>query len=196
MSELDHKKGWALKNWLFWNVVLEKILESPLSCKEIKPVNPKGNQSWIFIGRTDVETEAPILWSLDAKSHLIRKTPDAGKNWRQEEKGTTEDEMVPPSQWTPVWVSFGSWWRTRTPGMLQSMGSQSWTWLGDWTTANYIQNMPSTLNSEIHWNLCFLKVGICRRHHPYGRKWRTKEPLDEIESGEWRSWLKAQHSEN
>ena len=124
MSEFDHKKGWAPKNWCFWNVVLEKILESPLDCKEIKPVNPKINQSWIFIGRTDAVTEAPILWSPDATSHLIRKDPDAGKNWRQEEKGTTEDEMVPPTQWTPVWVSSRSWWRKRKPGMLQSMGLQ------------------------------------------------------------------------
>ena len=91
MWELDHKEGWALKNWCFWTVVLEKTLESPLNCKEIKPVHPKGNQSWIFIGRTDAE--APILWPPDAKSWLIRKEPDAGKDWRQE-KGTTEHEVV------------------------------------------------------------------------------------------------------
>ena len=96
MWELDHKESWALKNWCFSTVVLEKTLESPVDCKEIKPVNPKGNQSWIFIGRTDAEAEAeaPILWPPDAKSWLIKKDPDAGKNWRQEEKGTTEDEMV------------------------------------------------------------------------------------------------------
>ena len=92
MWELDYKESWALKNWRFWTVVLEKTLESPLDCKENKPVNPKGNQSWIFIGRTDAE--APILWPPDAKSQHIRKDPDAGKDWRQEEKGTTEDEMV------------------------------------------------------------------------------------------------------
>ena len=90
--ELDHKKGWVQKDWCFWTVVLEKTLESPLDCKEIKPVNPKGNQSWIFVGRTDAE--ATILWSPDAKSRLIRIDPDTGKDWRQEEKGTTEDEMV------------------------------------------------------------------------------------------------------
>ena len=89
---LDHKESWASKNWCFWTVVLEMTLESSLDCKEIKPVNPKGNQSWIFIGRTDAE--APILWPPDAKSWLTRKDPDVGKDWRQEEKGTTEDEMV------------------------------------------------------------------------------------------------------
>ena len=95
MWQLDHKEGWTLKN-CFWAVVLEKTLESALDCKEIKPVNPSGNQSWIFIGRTDaeVEAEAPILWPPDAKSWLIRKDPVAGKDWRQEEKGMTEDRMV------------------------------------------------------------------------------------------------------
>ena len=93
MWELDHKEGWAPKNWCFWSVVLEKTLESPLDCKEIKPVNPKGNQSWIFIGRTDTEAEAPILWPPDAKSWLTGTDPDAGKDWRQEEKGTTQVKM-------------------------------------------------------------------------------------------------------
>ena len=93
MWELDHEKCWMPKNWCFWTVVLE-TLESPLDCKEIKPVKPKGNQSWIFLGRTDAETETPILWTPDAKTWLIRKDPDAGTYWRQEEKGTTEDQMV------------------------------------------------------------------------------------------------------
>ena len=92
--ELDLKEGWALKNWCFQIVVLEKTLESPLGSKEIKPVNPKGNQSWISIGRTGAEAEAPILWPPDAKNWLIGKDPDAGKDWRQEEKGMTEDEMA------------------------------------------------------------------------------------------------------
>ena len=94
MWELDYKESWVPKNWCFWTVVLEKILESPLACREIKPVHPKGNQSWIFIGRTDAEAETPILWSPDVKNWLIRKDTYAGKDWRQEEKGTTEDEMV------------------------------------------------------------------------------------------------------
>ena len=92
--ELDHKESWALKNWRFSTVVLEKTLESPLDCKEIKPVNPKGNQFWIFIRGTDAEAETPILWPPDTKNWLTGKDPDAGKDWRQEEKGTTEDEMV------------------------------------------------------------------------------------------------------
>ena len=92
--ELDYKESWAPKDWCFWTVVLEKTLESPLDCKEIQPVNSKGNQSWIYIGTTDVEAEAPILWPPDAKSQFIRKDPNAGKNWRWEEKGMTEDEMV------------------------------------------------------------------------------------------------------
>ena len=95
MWDLDYKDGWALKNWCFWTVVLEKTLESSLNCKEIiKPVSPKGNQPWIFTGRTDVEAETPKLWSPDVKSQLIRKDPDAGKDWGQEEKQVTEDEMV------------------------------------------------------------------------------------------------------
>ena len=89
MWELDSKESWALKDWCFWSVVLEKTLESPLDCKEIKPVHPKGNQFWIFIGRTDAEAEAPILWPPDAKNWLVGKDPDPGKDWRREEKGTT-----------------------------------------------------------------------------------------------------------
>ena len=94
MWELDYKESWALKNWCFWIVVLEETLESPLDHKEIQPVRPKRNQSWIFIGRTDAEAETPILWPPDAKNWLIGKDPDAGKDWRQEEKGTTEDDML------------------------------------------------------------------------------------------------------
>ena len=93
------KKSWAQKNWCFWTVVLEKTLKSPLDCKDIQPVHPKGNQPWIFIGRTDAEAETPILRPPDAKSLLIWKDPDAGKDWRQEEKRTTEDEMVGWHHW-------------------------------------------------------------------------------------------------
>ena len=92
MWELDHKESWVPKNWCLWTVVLEKTLESPLDCKEIQPVHPKGNQSWVFIGRTDVEAETPILWPPDVKNWLIWK--DSGKDWRREDKGSTEDEMV------------------------------------------------------------------------------------------------------
>ena len=92
--ELDYKESWAPRIWCFWMVVLEKTLESPLDCKEIQLVNPKGNQSWIFIGRTDAEAETPILWPPDAKNWLTGKEPNAWKDWRQQEKGTTEVEMV------------------------------------------------------------------------------------------------------
>ena len=94
MWELDYKESWMLKNWCFWTVMLERSLESPLDYMEIKPVNPKGNQSWIFIGRTDVEAETPILWPSDVKNWLIGKDPGAGKDWRQEEKRMTKDEVV------------------------------------------------------------------------------------------------------
>ena len=93
MWELDYKERWVQKNWCFWTVVLEKTLESPLDCKEIQPVHPKGDQSWVFIGETDGEAETPVLWPPDMENWLILKDPDAGKDWGQEEKGTTEDEM-------------------------------------------------------------------------------------------------------
>ena len=109
MWELDHKEGWALKNGYFWTMVLEKTPESPLDNKEIQPVHPKGNQSWIFIGRTDAEAETPILWLSDAKNWLIGKDHDAGKDWRWEEKGMTgwDGWMASLTQWTWVWAS--SW---------------------------------------------------------------------------------------
>ena len=94
MWELGYKESWAPKNWCFWAAVLEKTIESPLACKEIQPIHPKGEQSWVFIGKTDVEAETPILWPPDAKSWLIWKDPDVEKDRRQEEKGTIEDEIV------------------------------------------------------------------------------------------------------
>ena len=111
MWELDHKEGWVPKNWCFWTVVLEKTLESHLNSKEIKSVHPKRNQSWIFIGRTDAEAETPILWPLDEKSWLIRKDHDAGKDWRQEEKGIQRARwlMASPTKRTWVWASSGRW---------------------------------------------------------------------------------------
>ena len=99
MWEQDYKESWAQKNWCFWTVILENTLESPLDCKEIQPVHPKGDWSWVFIGRTDVEAETPILWPPDAKTRLIWKDPDAGKDLGQEEKGKTEDEMVGWHHW-------------------------------------------------------------------------------------------------
>ena len=133
--KLCYKESWALKNWCFWTVVLAKTLESPLDCKEIQPVNPKGNESWIFTGRIDAEAETPIPWPPDVESWLLEKDPDAGKDWRQEEKGITEDEMI---RWHHrlngwVWASSGNWWWTGKPSMLQSMElCQTWQQL-NWT---------------------------------------------------------------
>ena len=141
MCELDSKESWVPKNWCFWTVVLKKTLECPLDCKVIKPVSSKGNQSWIFIGRTDAEAEASILWPPDAKNWLLGRDADAGKDRRQEVKGATEDEMI---GWHHQldWDEFeqplgvGAEW-TGKPGMLPSMGSQrvrhDWATELNWT---------------------------------------------------------------
>ena len=143
MWEVDHKERWALKNWCFWTMVLEKTLESPLDCK-IKSVNPKGNQSWTFIGGTDAEAEAPIFWPPDPKSWLIGKDPDAGKDWRQEEKGTTEDEMVGWHHWLNGYefkqalemVKDREAWRAAVHGFTKSQ-----TWL-EWLNNTTILKLP------------------------------------------------------
>ena len=138
MLELDYKESWAPKNWCFWTVMLEKTLGSPLDCKEIQPIHPKGDQYWVFIGRTDAEAVAPILWPPDVKSRLIWKDPHARKDWRQE-KGTTEDEMV---RWyhqlndmslSKLWetVKDREAWHTAVHGV-----ANSWTRLSDWMTTN------------------------------------------------------------
>ena len=124
MWKLDYKESWTLKNWCFWTVVLEKTLESPLDCKEIQPIHSKGNQSWIFIGRTDAEAENSTLWPPDVKNWLLGKDSDAGKDWRQEEKGMADGWMASLTRWTWVWARSGSCWWTGKPGMLQSMGLQ------------------------------------------------------------------------
>ena len=132
MWELDYKESWALKNRCFWTMVLEKTLECPLDCKEIKPVNPKGNQSWIFFGMTDAETNALILWPPDVKNWLTGKDPDAEKDWRQE-KGTTEDEMVGWHHWLN-WHEFEQALGVGDrQGSLASCSPKSRTWLSDWT---------------------------------------------------------------
>ena len=143
MWELDYKQSWATKNWCFWTAVLEKTLESPLDCKEIQPVHPKGNQSWIFIGRTDVEAETPIVWPPDVKNWLIGKDPDAEKDWRWEERDDRgwDGWMASLTQWTWVWVNSGIWRWTGRSGMLQSMGSRrvghNWvTEQTDWMVAD------------------------------------------------------------
>ena len=141
MLELDDKESWVPKNWCFW-IVFEKTLKSPLHCKEIQPVHPKGNQSWIFIRRTDAEAEAPIPWPPHANSRLIRnKTLMLGKIEGMSGWGWLgwDGWMASPTQWTWVWASPGSWWRTGKPGMLQSMGrglgAKSRTRLSNWTRA-------------------------------------------------------------
>ena len=159
MWELDYKESWAPKNWCFWTVVLEKTLESPLDCKEIQPMQPKGNQSWVFIGRTDVEAEAPVLSSPDAKSWLIWEDPDAGKDCKQEEKGMTEDEMVGWHHrlngdgfgWTPGvgdgqggLVCCGSW-GCKGSDMTELL---NWTEL-NWTNYKLTEEETDYLNSSI-----------------------------------------------
>ena len=137
MWELDYKDSWALKNWCFWTVVLEKTLGSPWDCKEIQPVHPEGNQPWIFIGRTLAEAETP-LWPPDVKNWLIGKDPDAGKDWSGGQGGgeghdrSWDGWMASLTQWTWVWVISRSWWWTEKLSVLQSMGSQR---VGhDWAT--------------------------------------------------------------
>ena len=139
--EVDCEESWAQKNWCFWTVLLEKTVESPLNCKEIQPVHPKGYQSWVFIGRTDVEAETPILWPPNAKKWLIGKDPDAGKDWGQEEKGTTEDEMVGwchqldgcGFEWTMWVVRDKEAWHAAVHEIAKSR-----IWLSDWTELNWI----------------------------------------------------------
>ena len=160
MWEMDYKESWALKNWCFWTVMLEKTLESLLDRKEIKPVFLKRSQPWILTGRTDAEAEAPILWPHDAKSWLIGKDPEAGKDWGQKEKWVAEDEMVRSSIQADGWISItGS--MNMNLGKLQEMVedrgpwcaavhgvSKSWKWLSDWTatTTKCVHVNPNLLN--------------------------------------------------
>ena len=149
MWKLDYKESWTLKNWCFWTVVLEKMLESPLDCKEIQPVYLKGNQSWILIGRTDAEAETPILWPPDAKGWLTGKDSDAGKDWRQEEKGTTEGEMVGWHHWLDGHESELDFerelvmdkeaWRAAVHGVAKSQ-----TQLSGWTKLNVTDEIEYT----------------------------------------------------
>ena len=127
MWELDCEESWVPKNWCFWTVVLEKTLESPLDCKEIQTVHSKGNQSLVFIGRTDAKAETPVLWPLHAKSWLIGKDSDAGRDLGAGGEGDNrgwDGWMASLTRWTWVWVNSGSWWRTGKPGVLQFMGLQ------------------------------------------------------------------------
>ena len=134
MWELDHKESWVLKNWCFWTVCYwRRLLRVPWTARRSNQCILKEISSWVFIGRTDAKAETPILWPPDMNNQLAGKDPDPGKDWRQEEKGMTEDKMASPTLWTWVWVNSGSWWWTRRPGVLQSMGLQSQTQQSDWT---------------------------------------------------------------
>ena len=160
MWELDYKESWAQKNWCFWTVVLDKILESPLDCKEIQPVHPKGDQSWVFIGRTDVETKTLILWPPGAKSWLIGKDPDAGRDWGQEEKGMTEDEMV---GWHHRLDGHGFGW---TPGVGDGQGGlvrcSSWgckeSDMTEWLNWSELKTSNRELVADPRWSLENLKI--------------------------------------
>ena len=154
----DHKEGLAPKNWCFWTVVLEKTLESPLDSNNIKQVNPKGNQPWIFTGRTGAEAEAPILCPPDAKSWFIRKDPYVGKDWGQQENGVTEDEVVGWHHYSIHVVCASSWryWRTGKPSVLQFMVSQ---WVGhDWVTEQQQFYWYMVESPKLHSLLYYLQI--------------------------------------
>ena len=161
MRELDHQEGWELKNWCFWTVVLEKTLESPLDCKYIKPVHPKGNQSWIFIGRTDAKAEAPVLQPPDVKNWLTGKDPGAGNDWRQEGKGVTEDEMVGWHHWLN-----GNEFE-QAPGVGDGQGSLACysPWghkesdITEWL--NWIASNVELLSMCLLASICFLWRNVC-----------------------------------
>ena len=156
MWELDCEESWALKNWCFWTVVLEKTLESPLDCKESQPVHSEGDQSWVFFGRNDAKTETPVLWPPHAKSWLIGKDPDAGRDWGQEEKGTTEDKMA---GWHPqlygrmslseLWemVMDREAWRATIHGVAKSQ-----TWLSNWIELSWTDVCAHTCSCQLSWS--------------------------------------------
>ena len=153
MWELDYKEGWVPNNWCFWTVVLEKTLENHLDCKEIQPVNPKGNQSWIFIGRTDAEAETPILWPPDSLELTHWKRPWC---WARLKAGGEGDNrgwdswMASLTLWTWVWASSRSWWWTGKPGLLQSMGSHrvGHDWMTELNWTDWGSKMSSPVNSN------------------------------------------------
>ena len=157
MWELDYKESWAPKPWCFWTVVLEKTLESSLDCKEIQPVHPKGNQYWISIGRTDAESETPILWPPNAKNRLICKDPDTGEVWRLEEKGSAEDEMIGWYHWLDgheFELGPGVGDEQRRLACCSPWVTKSWTQLSNWTEPNWteiwmIQFLDSLFGSGI-----------------------------------------------
>ena len=189
MRELDCKESWALKNWCFWTVVLEKTLKSPLDCKEIKPVHSNGKQSLIFIGRSDAVAEAPILWPPDTKSWLIRKDPDAEKDWRWEEKGTTEHEMDGISDLmhmslSKLWelVMDREAWRAVIHGVTKSR-----TLLSDWTELNWTDDAEA--EAPILWPPD-TKSWLIRKDPDAEKDWRREEKgMTEDKMVGWHHWF-------
>ena len=187
MWELDCKESWAPKNWCFWTtVVLGKTLESPLDFKEIQPVNPKGNQFWIVIGRTYDEAETLILWPPEVKNSLLEKTLVLGKNeagGEGDDRGW-DDWMASPTQWTWVWVNSESRWWTGRPGVLWSMGSQSLTRLSDWTELNWNawraqrQKNPSLTSQDM---CVWYQKQKEEREEPSGQNWGWRLNLVNME---------------
>ena len=151
MWELYYKERWAQKNWCFWTVVV-KTLESPLDCKEIQPVHPKGDQSWVFIGRTDVEAETPILWPPDAKSWLIGKDPDC---WKRLSAGGERDNrrwdgwMASPTRWTWIWLNLGSWWWTGRPGVLLILGRIGGGRRRGWQRMRWLDGITNSMDMDL-----------------------------------------------
>ena len=179
-NHTSYKESWAQKNWCFWTVVLEKTLESPLNCKEIQPVHPKGDQSWVVIGRTDAEAETPILWPPHEKSWLIGKDPDAGKDWRQEEKGTTEDEMVGWHHWL-YGQEFG--W---TPGVGDRQGGL--VCCGSWGC------QASDMTEQLNWRLSQLQISsfffLTERRQGHELRMGHSRVTDQEEMlAWWQGWL-------
>ena len=165
MWELDHKEGWALKSWCFWTVILEKTLESPSDCKEIKPFNPKGNQPWIFIGRTDAEAEISTLWPPYVNSWFTENDLDAGEDRRQLEKGATEDEMVGQHHW------FNGCEFAQAPGDGEGQrsleccnlwGHKSQTWLNEWRITKKLLQLQLQWYKKFDFTIDHLEMSICR----------------------------------
>ena len=195
MWELDCEESWAPKNWCFWTVVLEKTLESPLHCKEIYPVHPKGDQSWVFIGRTDAKFETPVLWPPHEKSWLIGKAPDAGRDWGQEKKGMTEDEMA---GWHPRLNGYELEWtlgvRDGQGGLAccDSWGAKSQTRLRDWTELNVTSREIKSKSSNGNKKAEF--YNLKKTFMWYYMKSVIQQPLHHLStSWKWRILLHTNH---